>query len=153
MTTSQHLLEEVASLDPREAAEQLVALQSRQNGWLDAFAEHLDRRRPGPPLERVLSVWGLSQSEAARLFGVSRQAFSKWLDNGTPADRVGTVADMAAATDLLVRYLKRERIPAVVRRPIASLSDLSLLDLLAAGQSRLLLKTCREMFSFEKAQF
>ncbi|MEL7451103.1 MAG: hypothetical protein AAFN78_17955 [Pseudomonadota bacterium] len=147
-----HVLKEVASLDPREAAEHLVALQSRDNGWLDAFAEHLDRRRPGQPLERVLKVWGLSQSEAARLFGVSRQALSKWLDSGTPSERVGTVADMAAATDLLVRYLKRERIPAAVRRPIPSLSDLSLVDLLGAGQSRLMLQTCRAMFDFGNAQ-
>ena len=44
-------------------------------------------------------------------------AVSKWLEQGGPAERVETVADLAAATDLLVRYLQRDRIPAVVRRP------------------------------------
>ncbi|MEM9057167.1 MAG: hypothetical protein AAGD86_06805 [Pseudomonadota bacterium] len=151
MTTDNHPLADVASLDPRAAAEHLVALQGTDDGWLDAFAEHLDRRRPGQPLERVLKVWGLSQSEAARLFGVSRQALSKWLEHGTPAERVNAIADLAAATDLLVRYLKRDRIPAVVRRPIPALSELSLVDLLAAGQSRLLLTTCRDMFRFGDA--
>jgi hypothetical protein len=48
-------------------------------------------------------------------------AVSKWLEQGVPAERVETVADLAAATDLLVRYLQRDRIPAVVRRPAPAL--------------------------------
>jgi hypothetical protein len=86
------------------------------------------------------------------LFGVSRQAVSKWIDTGVPVERSETVADLAAATDLLVHYLKRDRIPAVVRRPIARMSDRSLLDLLAAGESRVVLSACRDMFAFERAQ-
>ena len=54
---------------------------------------------------------GLSQAEAARLFGVSRQALAKWVHHGIPSDRVRAVSDLAAATDLLVHYLKRDRIP------------------------------------------
>jgi hypothetical protein len=40
----------------------------------------------------------------------------------------------------------------VVRRPVARLSNRSLLDLLADGQTRAILTTCREMFAFERAQ-
>jgi transcriptional regulator with XRE-family HTH domain len=145
-------LENIGNLDPREAASLVAAAHEEQGGWLDEFAEFLDRLRAGQSLARTLVVWGLSQSEAARLFGVSRQAVSKWIDAGVPVERAETVADLAAATDLLVHYLKRDRIPAVVRRPSPRLGDRSLLDLLAAGETRELLAACREMFAFERAQ-
>lgn len=86
------------------------------------------------PLDRLLSLWGLSSAEAARLFGVSRQAFSRWRRSGIPADRTPAISDLAAATDLLDRRVQRERIPALVRRPTEKLDDLSLLDV--AGQGR-----------------
>ena len=130
----------------------MKAAHEKQRGWLDEFAEYLDRCRAGRSLARTLAVWGLSQSETARLFGVSRQAVSKWIDAGVPVERSEAVADLAAATDLLVHYLKRDRIAAVVRRPVARMSDRSLVDLLADGQTREILATCREMFAFERVQ-
>jgi len=142
---------DLGELDPRAAAEQVIAAHKGEKAWLDAFTEYLDRHRSGQSLARTLSVWGLSQAEAARLLGVSRQAVGKWLERGTPAERAELIADLAAATDLLVHYLKRDRIPGVVRRPIASRRGASLLDLLQDGESRVLLETCREMFSLEKA--
>jgi predicted transcriptional regulator len=145
-------LDDITDLDPREAASLVAATQEERRGWLDEFAEYLDRCRAGQSLARTLAVWGLSQSEAAPLFGVSRQAVSKWIDRGVPVERSEAVADLAAATDLLVHYLKRDRVPAVVRRPVARLSNRSFLDLLADGQTRAILTTCREMFAFERAQ-
>ncbi len=145
-------LDDITDLDPREAALLVVTAQEERRGWLDEFAEHLDRHRAGQSLARTLAVWGLSQSEAARLFGVSRQAVSKWIDRGVPVERSAAVADLAAATDLLVHYLKRDRIAAVVRRPVASRRGRSLVDLLAAGRTQTILATCRDMFAFERAQ-
>jgi predicted transcriptional regulator len=142
----------VTELDPREAAAKLAAAHQKELGWLDEFAEYLDRHRAGQSLARTLTVWDLNQSQAARLFGVSRQALSKWLDQGVPAERAEVIADLAAATDLLVRYLKRDRIPAVVRRSVAMLNNQSLLDLLTAGETRTLLQACRDMFDFDQAQ-
>jgi hypothetical protein len=142
-------LHELARLDPKRAAERLGRVQSAR--WLDAFAEHLDRVRGAEALARVLRVWDLNQSDAARLFDVSRQAVSKWLAQGVPAERVGTVADLAAATDLLVRHLKRDRIPAVVRRRAPALGGRSLLELLEAGEVRGVLEACRAMFAFGDA--
>lgn len=136
--------------DPRQAASRLVA--AHEGEWLDAFAAELDRRRAASSLARTLAIWRLSQSEAARLFGVSRQAVSKWLEQGVPAERVETVADLAAATDLLVHYVKRDRIPAVVRRGAPALGGASLVDLLGAGRSRDVLLGCRAMFAFDAAQ-
>ena len=145
-------LENITDLDPREAASLVAAAQEERRGWLDEFAEYLDRCRAGKSLARTLRVWGLSQSEAARLFGVSRQAVSKWIDTGVPVERSEAIADLAAATDLLVHYLKRDRISAVVRRPSARLANRSLMELLADGQTEATLAACREMFDFERAQ-
>lgn len=146
------LAKDVAELDPRHAAAAVAEAHRSDVGWLDEFAEYLDRHRTGQSLARVLAVWDLNQSQAAHLFGVSRQALSKWLVLGVPADRAEAVADLAAATDLLVRYLKRDRIPAVVRRPVAALENRSLLAVLAAGETRTLLRACRDMFRFDQAQ-
>lgn len=143
-------LTKLKRLDPREAAEQVFAAHQTERAWLDAFAEQLDRHRAGQSLARALAVWDLSQAEAARIFGVSRQAISKWISQGAPAERAESIADLAAATDLLVRYLKRDRIPAVVRRPMSARQGASLLDLMRTGQTRELLAVCREMFSFER---
>ena len=151
MGTATDLFAAVVELEPKEAAERLIASQSHPDQWLDAFAEHLDRRRAGQSLERILTVWDLNQTQAAKLFGVSRQALNKWLAQGLPADRVESVANLAASTDLLVHYLKRDRIPAAVRRPIPALDNRSLLDLWGTGDTAGLLKTCRDMFSFERA--
>ena len=140
----------IRELGPEEAAEQILAAHGHEGAWLDTFAEILDRRRAGRALERTIEVWGLNQAEAARLFGVSRQAIGKWLNRGIPSNRAEAVSDLAAATDLLVRYLKRDRIPAVVRRPIPALGEASLASLLARGDTRTLLATCREMFRFEE---
>jgi predicted transcriptional regulator len=145
------LIEAVGRLDPRSAAQRLIEAQKDRTGWLDAFAEQLDRARHANVLERVLAVWDLSQADAARLFGVSRQAISKWLRQGVPPERAGAIADLAAATDLLVHHVKRERIPAVVRRPAAALGNTSLLGLLERHDARAVLTACREMFAFGEA--
>lgn len=133
---------------PEQAAEALFSAHQHEQAWLDAFAYSLDRRRAAASLQHVLTVWDLSQSEASRLFGVSRQAISKWLNSGAPPDRAVMIADLAAATDLLTHYLKRDRIPAVVRRQIGGLAGVSLIDLFGRADTQALLATCREMFSF-----
>jgi hypothetical protein len=50
-----------------------------------------------------------------------------------------------------VRYLKRDRIPAVVRREAVALGGRSLVDMLAAGETRRLLEVSRDMFAFGDA--
>lgn len=139
-------------IDPKVAAEQLFEAHRDEQAWLDAFSENLRRCRTGKSLATVQAVWGLNQAETARLFGVSRQAVSKWLSQGVPAERMEALSDLAAATDLLVRYLKADRIPAVVRRPMAALEGVTLVDLLAQGDTKPVLAACRRMFQFEQTQ-
>ena len=144
-------LTDVTQLEPREAAAKLAAMQQEHSRWLDEFAEYLDQHRAGRSLAHTLTVWNINQSQAGRLFGVSRQAISKWLSHGAPAERAKALANIAAATDLLLHYLKRDRIPAVVRRPVPALGQ-SLLDLIASDETELLLQTCRDMFDFNQLQ-
>ena len=141
----------IRNLAPEEAAEQILAAHGHESAWLDAFAESLDRRRASQSFARTIEVWGLSQAEAARLLGVSRQAIGKWLHRGIPPERARAISDLAAATDLLVRYFERDRIPAVVRRPSRVLDGASLMDLPAQGDTQGLLSACRAMFRFEQA--
>jgi predicted DNA-binding protein (UPF0251 family) len=139
----------LVELSPGEAARVLV--QQADDEWLTELQINLDRRRARADLDRILAVWDLNQSEAAELFGVSRQAIAKWRSTGVPAGRVEALSDLAAATDQLVRHLKRDRIPAVVRRPSARLGGVSLLELVAAGRTREVLEACRAMFRFGDA--
>ena len=54
------------------------------------------------------------------MFGVSRQAIAKWRVHGVPDDRLVALADLDAATDVLLRYVRPERIPAVVTFLVAA---------------------------------
>ena len=139
------------SIEPEEAADRTFAAHGQNSVWLDVFTERLDRLRRGASFARTVQVWGLSQAEAARLFGVSRQAAAKWMRQGAPPERASAMADLSAATDLLVRHLKRDRIPAVVRRPIPALGGESLVALWGRGETRTVLTACRDMFRFDRA--
>ncbi len=134
-----------------EAAAATVAATADPD-WTRRFVDALDRTVRTAPLERFVELWGLSNSAAASVFGVSRQAFSKWLKIGAPAGRSDAVADLGTATDLLDRYVMRERIPAVVRRPATNLDGISLLDLASKGETREVALTVEEMFDLRRIQ-
>lgn len=146
------MIGQLEETDPRRLARAIVEAHRGEGRWLDAFGEALEAERAGQGLQRILGVWGLTQADAARSFGVSRQAISRWQTRGVPPARQEGVADLSAATDLLVRYLKRDRIPAVVRREAAALGDRSLLDLLRDGDTRGVLEAVRGMFDFAAIQ-
>ena len=138
------------TMTPKVAAATIAAAADPE--WTRRFVDELDRTVRTEPLERFVELWGLSNSAAAAVFGVSRQAFSKWLKTGAPSDRAGAVADLAAATDGLDRYVKRERIPAVVRRPSPMLSDRSLLDLASDGETHRVAEAVDQMFDLRRVQ-
>lgn len=136
---------------PEDMADEIVSSHSDEPEWLDRFSCALDRRRQQSQLRVVLEVWGLSGAEAARTFGVSRQALAKWSTDGIPGARAAAIADLAAATGLLTHYLRRDRIPAVVRRPIDDAGGRSLLEIAAEDPSEAL-SACRAMFNFALVQ-
>lgn len=139
----------LAELDPQDAA--LVLLNEHDSAWIAALADELERRLVGRELERILRVWTLSRTDLGHMLGVSRQAVSKWIEDGVPADRVTQVADLASITDLLVHYVKRDRIPAVVRRSAPNLGGVSLLESIAEAGTADALAATRRMFTFADA--
>jgi hypothetical protein len=142
--------EPVTAADPRELAHELA--ESADADWVRELVDALDREIRRRPLERVISLWDLSNAAAARLFGVSRQAFSKWLAKGPPADRIDDVTRVGTITELLDRYVKRERIPAVVRRPAANLGDRSIIEALEAGDYQQTLEAIAATFDLRRIQ-
>ncbi len=146
-------LEELAGDDPATAAQAVagaLTVHGASPGWMNRFLTELDHIAERSQLARVLDVWSLSMAEAGRMFGVSRQAVDKWMSRGVPEQRRAAVADLEAVTDLLVRYLKRDRISAVVRRPAECLDRSSMLDLARAGRTSELLAYTREMFDLRR---
>ena len=120
--------------------------------WLRELVDALDREVRMAPLHRLTSLWDLSNAAAARIFGVSRQAFSKWLASGPPADRADDVAAVDNITGLLDRYVKRERIAAVVRRPAPAYGDRSIIEVVEAGGYREAADLVRETFDLRRVQ-
>lgn len=133
-----------------EVASRLVG--SEDAAWIRELVDALDREVRRRPLERTITLFDLSNAGAARLFGVSRQAFSKWLAKGPPPDRADDVARVEATTELLDRYVKRERIPAVVRRPAAVLGDRSILEMLEEGEYPAVAEAVAAMFDLRRLQ-
>ena len=141
----------MAKPTPHAVAERLIA-DAPSRSWLRALTDDLDRALRNEPLERFLALWGVSASEAAQAFGVSRQALSKWRRFGVPAERTPGLMDLAEATDLLDSRVKRERIPAVVRRPAANLGGHSLLDLAVSGRHAEVREAVAVMFDLRRVQ-
>jgi hypothetical protein len=135
---------------PKEAAARL--LETAVRPWTREFLSELERKTSAGDLERIVSQWRLSNAEAASIFGVTRQAFSKWLHDGVPPEREPMVADLAATCELLVRYVRPERIPAVVRRPASALKNRSLLEMAKTGDTAGVLSAVRSMFDLRRVQ-
>lgn len=138
------------AVDPREMARELG--DSADIDWLRELVDLLDRQVRTEPLDRLGSLWDLSNAAAARIFGVSRQAYSKWMTSGPPADRADDIASIDSITTLLDKYVKRERIPAVVRRPSPRLGDRSIIDRLESGDFRQTASIVAETFDLRRIQ-
>lgn len=89
---------------------------------------------------RTMRVWGLTPRQVDGTLGA--------LQSSTDLKRA--ISDLTAATDLLVRYLKADRIPVVVRKQIPARGGASLMSLLTQGDTKTLLATCGDMFRFER---
>lgn len=137
-------------LDPVTAAAEISS--SVDDPWTQEFLRALDARVRSAPLERLMATWDLSAAGAARVFGVSRQAVSKWRGSGVPDDRAVALADLVAATDVLERYVRRDRIPAVVRRTADILGGRSLLELAEAGEHAEVRRAVARMLDIRRVQ-
>lgn len=138
------------SVAPEVMARELIS--SAEADWLRDLVDALDREVRTEPLMRLTSLWDLSNAGAGRIFGVTRQAFSKWLASGPPAERADDVASVDDITTLLDRYVKRERIPAVVRRPSPRFGDRSIVERLEVGEYDETADLVRSTFDLRRVQ-
>ena len=99
-------------------------------------------------LERSQEVFGLTTSDVARLYGVSRQAVDQWHDRGIPAAHQQKAAAVAAVADLLSHRLKPERIPGIARRPAGAYGDRTMLEMIAQDRHLELLDEVRRSFDW-----
>ena len=99
-------------------------------------------------LERAQAAFGLSVTELAGLFGVTRQAASLWLVDKPPSARLPKVAAVAAVADILAHRLKAARIGGVARKPTAAYGGRSMLELIAADEHDWLLESVRRSFDY-----
>ena len=117
---------------------------------LRRIVDRLDHQLNAGPLQRTVRLWDISATQLGEMFGISRQAASKWLAEGAPASRRDQVALLGQATDLLDQWVKRERIPAVVRRPVEVLGDRTRLDVALAGEFEALRDELYETFDLTR---
>jgi hypothetical protein len=145
------MLRDAKSLaSPREHQLPMWALSDQQVvTFYRAVGDELARVET--PLGRVMSVFGVSRTEMARLFGVRRQAIEQWEARGVPADRQEKLATLGAIVDLLTAKLKPDRIPGVLRRPAVAYGDRTILEAIAADEQALVLDQLRDAFDWAAA--
>jgi hypothetical protein len=97
---------------------------------------------------RLRELFDLTFTEVGELFGASRQAATKWLREGLPAERREKAATIVALGELLERKLRTGRLPAVARRPAAAYGGRSMLDRIAADEHHAVLDEVRASFDW-----
>jgi hypothetical protein len=141
-------------MESMTAVEELAAdVLSRTGGNVDLLRkviDQLDQELASRPLDRIARLWDVSASQIGKMFGVSRQATTTWLRDGPPAARADQVALLDQSTNLLEQWIKRERIPAVVRRPIDQLGGRSRLEVALAGEFELLRDELNDTFDVSR---
>jgi hypothetical protein len=135
--------------DPERTA---VALVSADAEGAARLAQYLERHLSAEPLDRFERVWQLSASQAAAVFGVSRQAYAKWRSGGIPADRRVDVQLADQATAALLDHVKVDRIPVVLRRPAPALAGRSLLDIARSGDLQAVRDEVEALFDLRRVQ-
>jgi len=75
---------------------------------------------------------------------------AKWRLGSVPEERLVVLADLSAATDILERHVRRDRIPAVVRRQAPLLGGVSLLELAESGESGQVRTRVSELFDLRR---
>jgi len=107
--------------------------------------------RSASPLDHIGSIFGLTQTELAKLFGVRRQALDQWQARGVPAERQEKLTTLGEIADLLAARLKRDRIPGVVRRGAPAYGGRSILEAIASGDEEHVLSELRDAFDWAVA--
>jgi hypothetical protein len=121
----------VAGLEPLPAAGSPLPHWDADDAALARFSHTVLAAAAEPELARIMRVLGLTQTEAAALFGVRRQAVAQWLDAGIPSARAAKVTVVARTADLLDRMLVADRIPGIARTSAPAYGGRTMLEMIA----------------------
>ena len=102
----------------------------------------------GSAIRSLLSAWQLSIAEAARLFGVTRQAMQQWLAGDVPPARLPKVLAVVRIADLLSRNIRPERIGGIVRSPVPGYAGATMLQLIDQDRHQELLDSVARSFDW-----
>jgi hypothetical protein len=95
------------------------------------FAEYARLMGAELALGRIAEVFDLTSTDLGRLFGISRQAVDQWRTRGVPAERRADIDRLRELVELYYQEFIPERIPQIVRRPVAALGGRTVLEALA----------------------
>jgi transcriptional regulator with XRE-family HTH domain len=85
-------------------------------------------------LDEIRSTFGLSETELADLFCVSRPAIARWRENGVPVDRGADIDRVRELAQYFHRRFLPVRIPQIVRTPGRGLGNKTVLAVLRSNK-------------------
>ena len=99
-------------------------------------------------LDEIRACLGLSGTELAVLFGISRTALAKWRVRGVPVERVADVDRVLKLARHLSRKIKPQRIPQIVRTPGKGLGGKTVLETIAERGALPVFAYLERLFSY-----
>ena len=102
-------------------------------------------------LDEIRTTFGLSETELAALFGVTRPSVAKWRLRGVPAERA---ADVDRVRELAVYFTRRfvaVRIPQIIRTPGKGLGGKTVLAVIAKSGVDPVYAYLERLFSYTAA--
>lgn len=128
---------EAATRAEREAIIKEGPVHNVQHGTAPRQRSRKDVNRAGltvspARLVYLIDTWHISYSSCGRIFGVTRQAVSKWVKGGYPSARLVDIEEFAIPTQLLESRVGLPFIQVLVRQPITTSGD-SILSVAESG--------------------
>jgi predicted transcriptional regulator len=106
-----------------------------------------DRVR-APALDEIRRIFGLSETELASLFAVTRPAIARWRENGVPVERGADVDRVRELAEYFHRRFYPVRIPQIVRTPGRRLGDKSVLAVISESGVQPVYAYLEQLFSY-----
>jgi hypothetical protein len=99
-------------------------------------------------LDQIQNVFGLSETELARVFRVTRPAVAKWRARGVPVERVADVDRVCELAGYFRKKFIPARVPQIVRNPGKGLGGKSVLQTIAERGVEPVYAYLEQLFSY-----
>jgi hypothetical protein len=106
------------------------------------------QERADEGLEDIRRIFGLSTTDLATLFGVSRPTAANWLARGAPVSRRGDVRSVLDLAHFYARKFELKRVPRIVRTPADGLSGRTVLQVIASGEPQKVRDHLKVLFAY-----